>query len=64
MLLYALNLSPLTGASEGSHFFIGFLKLNMARAEFQLPISYQRAIMEQNFIMIRQLDKIIQLLNK
>ena len=40
------------------------MKLNMAKAEFQLPISYQRAIMEQNFIMIRQLDKIIQLLNK
>jgi len=40
------------------------MKLNMAKPEAQLPVSYQRAIMEQNFIMIRQLDKIIQLLNK
>ena len=40
------------------------MKLNMAKPEAQLPVSYQRAIMEQNFIMIRQLDKIIRLLNK
>jgi hypothetical protein len=38
------------------------LKIGMAKAEIQLPISYQRAIMEQNFIIIRQLDKITQLL--
>lgn len=38
------------------------LKLSMAKAEVQLPISYQRTIMEQNFIIIRQLDKIAKLL--
>lgn len=40
------------------------LKLSMAKAEVQLPISYQRTIMEQNFIMIRQLDKIAKLLEE
>ena len=34
------------------------MKLSLAKAEVQLPISYQRTLMEQNFIMIRQLDKI------
>lgn len=38
------------------------LKLQMAKAEVQLPISLQRAIMEQNFIIIRQLDRIATLL--
>lgn len=38
------------------------LKLGMAKAEVQLPISLQRAIMEQNFIIIRQLDRISRLL--
>ena len=38
------------------------MKISMAKAEVQIPISYQRAIMEQNFIMIRQLDRIAQLL--
>ena len=40
------------------------LKLSMAKAEVQLPISYQRTIMEQNFIIIRQLDKIAKLLSE
>lgn len=39
------------------------LKLQM-KADVALPIAYQRAIMEQNFIIIRQLDKIAALLNK
>lgn len=38
------------------------MKLSMAKPEFQLPISYQRAIMEQNFIIIRQLDRLTSLL--
>ena len=40
------------------------LKLSLAKAEVQLPISYQRTIMEQNFIIIRQLDKIAKLLEE
>ena len=40
------------------------MKLNMAKPEVQLPVSYQRAIMEQNFIIIRQLDRIAKLLDK
>lgn len=40
------------------------MKLAMAKPEVQLPVSYQRAIMEQNFIMIRQLDRIAELLEK
>ena len=40
------------------------LKISMAKPETMLPISYQRAIMEQNFIMIRQLDKIARLLEE
>ena len=40
------------------------MKLNMAKPEAQLPVSYQRAIMEQNFIIIRQLDRIAKLLEK
>lgn len=40
------------------------MKLAMAKPEVQLPVSYQRAIMEQNFIMIRQLDRIAKLLSE
>lgn len=40
------------------------MKLAMAKPAEQLPISLQRAIMEQNFIMIRQLDRITKLLEK
>lgn len=40
------------------------LKIGMAKIEVQLPISLQRAIMEQNFIMIRQLDRISRLLEE
>lgn len=40
------------------------MKISLAKPEVQLPISYQRAIMEQNFIIIRQLDKIARLLDK
>ncbi len=40
------------------------MKIAMAKPEVQLPVSYQRAIMEQNFIMIRQLDRIAQLLSE
>ena len=40
------------------------MKIAMAKPEVQLPVSYQRAIMEQNFIIIRQLDKIAKLLDK
>ena len=45
-----------TGFSEAG------LKLSMARPEITVPISYQRAIVEQNFIIIRQLDRIGKLL--
>ena len=37
---------------------------SLGKADVVLPITYQRAIMEQNFIIIRQLDKIATLLNK
>lgn len=47
-----------TGFSEAG------LKMSMAKPEVTVPISYQRAIMEQNFIMIRQLDRIAQLLSE
>ena len=40
------------------------MKISLAKPAEQLPISYQRAIMEQNFIMIRQLDRITKLLEK
>lgn len=40
------------------------MKLQLAKAEVALPVYYQRAILEQNFIMIRQLDRIAQLLEK
>ena len=40
------------------------MKIAMAKPEVQLPVSYQRAIMEQNFIMIRQLDRIAKLLSE
>jgi len=40
------------------------MKLGMAKPEIQLPISYQRAIMEQNFIIIRQLDRIAKSLER
>ena len=38
------------------------LKISMAKPDDALKISYLRSIMEQNFIVIRQLDKIAKLL--
>lgn len=40
------------------------MKLSMAKPAELLPITLQRAIMEQNFIMIRQLDRIAKLLER
>lgn len=41
------------------------LKLNLAsKPEQRLQISYQRVLIEQNFIIMRQLDKITKLLQK
>lgn len=41
------------------------MTLNLkAKPEEKLQVYYQRAIMEQNFIIIRQLDKIAKLLDK
>lgn len=34
------------------------MKLSMTKAEDALPVYYLRAILEQNFIIIRQLDKL------
>ena len=48
----------------GSGLMEAGLKISMAKAEVQLPISYQRAMVEQNFIIIRQLDKLAKLLEK
>ncbi len=48
----------------GSGLMEAGLKIGMAKAEVQLPISLQRAIMEQNFIIIRQLDRIATLLEQ
>lgn len=45
-----------TGLSETG------MKIAMAKPEVMLPISYQRAIVEQNFIIIRQLDRLCSLL--
>lgn len=48
----------------GSGFTELGMKLSMKSPEVMLPISYQRTIMEQNFIIIRQLDRIAKLLSK
>lgn len=48
----------------GSGMMEAGMKIALAKPEVQLPISYQRTIMEQNFIIIRQLDKIARLLDK
>lgn len=40
------------------------MKLAMANAGDQLKVSYLRATMEQNFIIIRQLEKLNKLLDK
>lgn len=41
------------------------MKLSMAaKAEDQLQVVYQRTLMEQNFIIIRQLDRLNKLLEK
>ena len=47
-----------TGAMEAG------IKIAMTDPKIQLPIAYQHAIMEQNFIIIRQLDKIAKLLSE
>lgn len=48
----------------GSGFAELGMRLSMKSPEVMLPISYQRTIMEQNFIIIRQLDRIAKLLDK
>ena len=40
------------------------MKIGLTKPEIQLPILYQRAIMEQNFIIIRQLNRISKALEK
>lgn len=35
------------------------MKLGMTDPRYMLPISYQRAIMEQNFIIIRMLNRLL-----
>lgn len=47
-----------TGAMEAG------LKLSLAKAEIQLPISYQHVLIEQNWIIIRQLDQLCKLLEQ
>lgn len=42
-----------TGISETG------LKIGLTDPKYMLPITYQRAIMEQNFIIIRMLDRLI-----
>lgn len=42
-----------TGISEAG------MKIGLTDPKFMLPITYQRAIMEQNFIIIRMLDRLI-----
>lgn len=46
----------------GSGLMEAGMKLSLAKPEVQLPVSYQRAIMEQNFIIIRQLDELLSVL--
>ena len=48
----------------GSSMMEAGLKLSMAKAEVQLPITFQHCLMEQNWIIIRQLDRIARLLEK
>ena len=48
----------------GTGFGEAGLKIGMAKPEVTVPISYQRAIVEQNFIIIRQLDRIAKLLDR
>lgn len=58
------NVKKIAAELAGSGLMELGTKLSMAKPEVQLPISYQHAIMEQNFIMIRQLDRIAKLLEK
>ena len=37
---------------------------NLTKPEVHLPISYQRTLIEQNFILIRQLDELLTLLKE
>ncbi len=57
-----LAMSRIAAELAGSNMMEMGMKLSMARPEVQLPVSLQRAIMEQNFIIIRQLDRIAKLL--
>lgn len=53
-------------ASElaGSGMMEAGLKMSTFKADVLLPISYQRTIMEQNFIIIRQLDRLAKMLER
>lgn len=48
----------------GTGFLEGGVTLTFPKPEIALPIYYQRAIVEQNFIIIRQLDRIAKALEK
>lgn len=58
------SLQKIAQELTGSGLMEAGMKLAMAKPAEQLPISLQRAIMEQNFIMIRQLDRITELLKQ
>ena len=40
------------------------MKLSLAKAEVQLPITYQHVLIEQNWIIIRQLDRLCKLMEQ
>ena len=59
------SVKKIVGELVGTGMMETGMKLSMsAKTEDQLQVQYQRVLMEQNFIIIRQLDRLAKLLDR
>ena len=59
------SVRKIVGELVGTGMMEAGMKLSMsAKTEDQLQVQYQRVLMEQNFIIIRQLDRLAKLLDR
>lgn len=56
---YADSVKKIAAELAGTGMMETGMRLSMAKAEDALPVYYLRAIMEQNFLIIRELDALL-----
>lgn len=56
---YADAVKKIAAELAGTGMMEAGMRLSMAKAEDALPVYYLRAIMEQNFVIIRELDALL-----